>query len=60
MHIHILRFRKESDKKIMAVLNDDQKQKYSEIEKQMREQAKQRRQETATAELAGIAMNCLT
>ena len=32
----------ESDKKIMAVLNDDQKQKYKEIEKQMREHAKQR------------------
>lgn len=35
----------ESDKKIMAVLNDDQKQKYKEIEQQMREHAKQRRKD---------------
>jgi len=32
----------ESDKKIMALLNDDQKQKYTEIEQQMRERARQR------------------
>jgi hypothetical protein len=34
----------ESDKKIMAVLNDDQKQKYKEIEQQMRERGRQRKQ----------------
>ena len=33
----------ESDHKIMALLNNDQKQKYKEIQKQMREHARQRR-----------------
>jgi hypothetical protein len=33
----------ESDKKIMAVLNDEQKEKYKEIQKQMRDRAKRRR-----------------
>ena len=32
----------DSDKKMNAVLNDDQRQKYKEIEDQMREQAKAR------------------
>jgi Spy/CpxP family protein refolding chaperone len=34
-----------SDKKINAVLTPDQQKKYAEIEKQMREQAKERRQQ---------------
>jgi len=33
----------DSDKKINAVLNDDQKRKYAEMEQEMREQRKQRR-----------------
>ena len=33
----------ESDKKIEAILNDDQKKKYEEMEQEMREQARQRR-----------------
>lgn len=36
---------KESDEKIKAVLTDDQKKKYEEIEQQMREQMKERRQQ---------------
>jgi periplasmic protein CpxP/Spy len=35
----------ESDEKIKAVLTDEQKQKYTEMEQQMRDQAKQRMQE---------------
>jgi Spy/CpxP family protein refolding chaperone len=35
----------ESDKKIKAVLTDEQKQKYTEMEQQMRDQARQRMQE---------------
>jgi hypothetical protein len=38
----------ESDNKIKALLNDQQKQQYSQIEQQMREQAKERRQERAS------------
>jgi hypothetical protein len=37
----------ESDEKIKAVLNDEQKQKYAEMEQQMREEFKQRRQQRA-------------
>ena len=36
----------DNDKKIKAVLTDDQKKKYGEIEQQMREQIKERRQES--------------
>jgi periplasmic protein CpxP/Spy len=36
---------KDSDKKIKAVLNEDQQKKYAEIKQEMREQAKQRRDE---------------
>ena len=35
----------DSDKKIKTVLTDDQKKKYEEIEQQMREQMKERRQQ---------------
>jgi hypothetical protein len=35
----------ESDEKIKSLLNDDQKQKYSEVERQMHDQARQRMQE---------------
>jgi hypothetical protein len=37
----------DSDKKIEAVLNDEQKQKYSEIKQELRAEVKQRRQERA-------------
>ena len=39
----------DSDKKIEAVLTDDQKQKYEELEKQMREQMEERRQQRNNA-----------
>lgn len=39
----------ESDDKIKALLSDDQKQKYSELQQQMREQMKQRRQQRANS-----------
>lgn len=35
----------DSDKKINAILNDQQRQQYAQLEKQMREEMKQRRQE---------------
>jgi periplasmic protein CpxP/Spy len=37
---------KDSDKRINVLLNKDQQKKYAEIKEQMREQAKQRRQES--------------
>jgi len=41
----------ESDKKIEAILNDDQKNKYEEMQQERREQAKERRQERANGSL---------
>jgi hypothetical protein len=40
----------DSDKKIKAVLNDDQRQKYTEMEQEMRDQARQRMQERANSQ----------
>lgn len=39
----------DSDKKIKALLNDNQKQKYTQIEQQLREQVKERRQERSSS-----------
>ena len=41
--------REDSETKIKAVLNDDQKQKYDEMQKQMRERMQQHRQEANPA-----------
>lgn len=39
---------KDSDKKINAILNEDQRKRYAELKDQMREEAKERRQERNT------------
>ena len=39
---------KDSDKKIDTILNEDQRKKYAELKDQMREEAKERRQERNT------------
>ena len=40
----------DSDKQITAVLNDDQRQKYSEVQQEMREQMRERRQQHTSAD----------